>query len=367
MNKPLYEIFQDLTPSDYSYYKDNYPYLNLVQFSDDDNVKFIHDYFTRGGKGCVYDSIISAYCGDHKMRASHSVSMYLTGLCLHIECNALKCIIDNQLEIVNIDDFRYLWFLFSLYHDSTLHVEDVDSNSEQLISRQLEFMRKYFKHPYTLSNILLYYKFRISNGRNDHGIYAGCLFYKRMSRNINNAVAQKRRICSRHNEYFDKNDFYYKNLHWSAEHKKWHAFIASLIIKHNIWFRNIEIDLRTDIEEYVAHNIAAFIIDNNLRMSFDSNPLLFLFCIIDTIEPVKLLHKCCDKNIDILKGIGISIKDIGDKLQLSITKSDNFEQCKFDLVAQRAKTLQDWMKVEVKKICDDLVIIEWSVSELVTI
>lgn len=365
MRKTLYDYFIKIAPEDYNYYEHLSLKLELTQFSNQGNIEFIRSYFKFGNKSCVYKDFNECYVGETEIRASHSVSIYLIGLYICQQSEDLKMAIKNQLSAVGEMSFKYAWFLLCLYHDSAIYaerkIEKTDiAKKEQFVSTQLGSLNKYLEYPYTKSSILSYYKFRASEEYNDHGIYAGCLFYKRMSENIHNIIKQARQDATYQNIDFDKNNFRYNNLHWSSKHKNWHAFIASLIVKHNIWFRNIDKHSMMDVKEYVAHNISSFIIDNNSRFSYKTNPLLFLFCIIDTIEPIKLLNKYTKQNIDTLKRIGITIDKANNGMQLYITISERDRQCVFDNIKRRAINLEEWMNVKVDISKNDSVVIMWT-------
>ena len=65
-------------------------------------------------------------------------------------------------------------------------------------------------------------------------------------------------------------------------------FISSIIIKHNIWF--VQGDNNKDKNKYIEYGLDDFIVNSdNDKLSFNQNPILFLFCILDSIEPSKKL------------------------------------------------------------------------------
>lgn len=340
----------------YCYYGSNAARIDFYSFRDEECIQFIQNYFTAGGKEEAILEVSQAF-NEFPSRASHSVSAYMIGLLAY---QTYQDRINAQLVRVSVKEFSYIWFLICLYHDYGYFYERnpefIDcSLYKEILSNIRQINSSFWDGRYDYELVKAYFKFRM---KREHGIIAGALLRKRLNKNLNYAISQ--------NPGQDPNDFTWRNLHWSQKHREWYDFAASLIIKHNIWFANNEVDNsdqddvcknsnRQSLANYnVNPQLKRLIISNSQRMVFDENPLLFILCMIDTIEPVKIGHRINKKerievtNAEIIDMVNIRFKE--NAITIQIEKKDRYNELLHHEIYNNAKRLETWMDVRVSKI-----------------
>ena len=131
-------------------------------------------------------------------------------------------------------------------------------------------------------------------------------------------------------------------LMWDKTYMDHFVFIADAIISHNIWF-----DEKT--EKMVG------------KWDYEENPLNFILCLLDTIEPIK---RFCEeegsrlKYNEVLENISV-IKD--DERKIKISWNDVIRNCEFEKWERwkdNIKKLDEWMKIDVEE-GSDFLILRW--------
>jgi len=343
------------TTQEYCYYGSSAANIDFDSFKDEECVDFIQKYFKAGGKGKVIAEIRKAF-KKYPERASHSVSAYMLGLLAY---QAYQTRIDAQLTGVSINEFSHIWFLICLYHDYGYFYEKTpdlikDHLCNQIFSNIQKIDPKNWNSRYDPDLIEAYFKLR---KKQEHGTIAGALLRKRLNENLDYAISQ--------NRWQDPNNFNWLNLHWSEGHREWYDFAASLIMKHNIWFANSEVDNSDQDDECKQSNqksldiytgnvqLERLIIDNSGRMTFDENPLLFLLCMIDTIEPEKIGQRInLQTNAHITNAMILDIVNlhfIDNNLIIEIEENSDYNKRLHNDIYISAKRMETWMQLKVSE------------------
>ena len=290
----------------------------------DDCFRFITEYikFSKKTDSILFENVKKLKTHSPQ-RMSHIVSTFFLGLWLfhnkrsHFihdtimnELSQLKCFQDNNEEIEI--QFTFVWFMATLFHDLGYPAEDAKDGTT-IPDYQIPDSEDRKSVPDFYKNIYKdYYKYRTNK---EHGIYAGLTFDK--------DICQIREI----QENYDT------NLNWKKELEELYHYVAWIILSHNIWMIRNEDKNRETIEKYFNRNLQDLIMSANKRkdgiyeeykIRFEEYPLFTMFCIVDTIEPIK--SSSCLSNIDIQVKSG----------NIIINSNDN-EYCK------KVMGLNDWL------------------------
>ena len=239
-------------------------------------------------------------------RLSHIVSAFFLGLwfyhhkrnknlhdAIKNELSRMKCFESDRDDIDR--QVTFVWFMATLFHDLGYFVED-KPKGESLSDQKIPFVGSV---PSFYSEIYeKYYKFRKNR---EHGIYAGLKFDED--------------ICNirRYQEHDDNT-----KLSWREELEELYHYVAWIILAHNIWM--IRDDDRR-VQGYEEHNLSSLILSSSkhangtykqYKVNFRDYPLFTLFCLIDTIEPIK--------STSCLSGIDIKLE----REKIIITSNDAF-------------------------------------------
>lgn len=273
--------------SNYIYYDTSYMSLDLEDLNNEKAKDFISKYFGSGQKGSAVGNIGKAWDNDSP-RPVHTVLLYLLFLLLYKD-KRIGQKIYNKIKgfktVENDNNFHLrFFFLLCLYHDYGYYIEEKRKEIPAFNASYCEFdilnsiKGTYFKTPYTKENIKKYFYYRRLS---EHGISGGTLLCKRLKDNFNKAAEMA--------EAQEENEFQYPdNIQWNKKKDfSFYDFISSIIIKHNIWYA-------VDADSISKYNnvLKDFIIkqDGSNRLSFKDDPILFLFCLLDSIEPSKKLN-----------------------------------------------------------------------------
>ena len=234
-------------------------------------------------------------------RLSHIVSTFFLGLWLyhHKKTTFLHSLIKVELKRLNCfqndyDDidrqFAYVWFMATLFHDLGYPAEE-NKDGTNIPNHDIPFVGSVPEFYNTIYSD--YYTFR---EKKEHGIYAGLTFDK--------DICEIRRF-----QYNISNS----DLDWKEELEELYHYVAWIILSHNIWMIR---DNNIKVDEYKKAGLGNLVLSSrkdeknkyvDYRISFNRFPLFTLFCIIDTIEPLK--STSCMSNVDIrLEGKSIIIK-----------------------------------------------------------
>jgi len=296
------------------------------------HIEFIEEYLKIGGKEGVLSNFDFALKDFN--RAIHTNTVFFLG-CLFYKKLKLK----NKIHFYRknkYDEFYFIWFLTSLVHDFGYKVEEnknkfpkitediktisVKNNLldyEKTTEKHLSQAYNSFKEPTKkiIDYIKTYHEEALQGKRSsknckkiDHGIYAGLKLYDALVKN-----REKRK----ENEKVE-ND----SLYWGKELEKFYAIASFSIATHNMRREGID----EDIEK--------------LKFSINKEPFLFLFGLIDTLEPTKTFLNCDPKYV--LENICITFDENKIKIQ---NKKDS--KLKFENYAKKIKDLEKWIDLTV--------------------
>lgn len=348
--------------------------------------QFIKQYFSRGDKLYAYKKEM----GD--IRSIHTVNAFFIGA-------YLQRIIDENIAIrSNVAGnypFSYIWYLACLAHDfgydyenyskAYLGLRGIDVYKYTLknnVHKRNSMIRKrwYIDHGidinYTYNsfgkqylsncgnrcyirnicytngtvveknrydNVLIddYFWYRICEMDTlDHGIVGADEFFSKM---IVNYVRQYRQVAISKNYSGSFNEFYSKNgLHFCTEQFKVFSHIADCIAAHNVYMANGTIEDKCRYEEF---GLEALLPGNFRLVSYRDNPLLFILCVADTIEPSKRFTKYNSK--ELFQNISIDYDKYNNRLEIGLGEdlynSDNGQDYVNDVYK-----LSNWCDISVR-------------------
>lgn len=393
--KNLYQTMSDYfknNPIDWNYY------LNELELPKNinDAKNFIKDFFAYGGKGYLIHDIIQE-C--EPLRINHTLSVFCIGLLIKSSSyHDLEIIDDNQNEIF---EFNYLWFLVSLFHDMG-YVQEKDwtykfeyrkkskdfQNRMRINNQPINKFNKY--HNYntyydlgiiysspcyfrinpikpcsitnsrnnpcsnnsiifnngtiitrsmysksTIFNYLEYCKMNEDINHYDHGIVGGLWLYDSLVKNYYLSY------ISLNDDSKNIENFYINNLHFCVNQFPIFAYLADCIISHNMWFAT---DYGT-IELYEKCGLEQLIPPHAQSISLNTNPLLFILALADTLEPIKT---CCDPdyglNIEPIEVLN-SIECVFNYKHISLLFKNNEI---FKKIKKKLDGLENWLDINVE-------------------
>lgn len=350
MEKSLWEQFGNIKYNG----KTNVSYYNIeIQrnelFQQDANSKctdFVKKHFKIGQKS---EAIVAIFRTEEiekdyyeSERPVHTVSLYLLGLSLNAAFDdALREYLDKNLcgEFKEWYDFRYTWYLTCLYHDLAFCEEKVQHESnlqKRIFDYRLQNGKKFVTH-YNKDILDKYWVMRNC----DHGIEAGHILFDELYK----VYAEKFNLenNSEQNELKTEN-----NIVWRKEHLGHFAYIADAIISHNIWLVKDAPENEADIRKYREAGLEELIISGEEdRLFFEDAPLLFMLCLLDTIEPTKRFKRTPEY---IMKNISVIYAKEEEKFiikwEAKLNSEDEIVKWKNNITS-----LTDWMAVTVKEEC----------------
>ena len=306
-NEKLWNYYSD----DYAYAKTRieFAYSKLNSYSD--CKKFIDAYLHRGGKGDIpYAKNIEELLPS---RVKHIVSCFFLGSIFYIKCLRIRKSIESSLQITRTSEstsgnFSYLWFLTCLFHDLGYAVEDHKRTSKKENDMYNDYLKELPSRPYgipTLYNKKTLKSYSLlracQHSCYDHGIVGGISLFHDL------CIYRRRMVES----FGEKHD----GLYWGKELEKHFGFVSWVIACHNIWMIN---EHSTDVAAYKFFGLNNLIIKDSYQdifkysISSEKNPFLFLFCLVDSIEPIKVME-----STDKFSKIDIAFDSTGIKLNLS--------------------------------------------------
>jgi hypothetical protein len=271
-------------------------------------------------------------------RYQHIIMTYFFGLAIYNNCSIIKDAIDREFcNNFKYDDaltmhkkaaFSYLWFLICLFHDLGYQYEYGKMEFEY--SNFSEFKKDtMFEGKSIVDNLVgvpieiygdiieKYFNFRKMNGKFDHGIIGGMQLYHD--------------LCKiRETKYNDINNR--KKIeqgYWRQSLEKVFAFASSVVVCHNIFFATKP----EDENKYIVSGLCPLInTKKKHKITLQYYPVFFLFCLVDSIEPVKVV-----KDVDLLKEIKYDITSNSIKCQVKLKCG-----CR-DRLIKNISELNDWL------------------------
>lgn len=372
--------------------------FNDILLSNENAKQFIKDYFRYGSKINAIGTW-DEHTDKYYFRNGHTVNVFFIGA-------MLQRLIDDKIAIIGEESgkypFSYIWFLTCLGHDMGYIYED-DSNA--LISMEgrkrnyyinktndysryrsiprFRWYREYkldILYPYSSfgtvtktcglanSNIGVYRNSYISRltyrDRNhkikpwypnalidkyfyyrinkwkllDHGIVGGDMLFSKL---LINYVNEYRKTYKENTNGCDFHDFINgAGMHFHIEQFEVFRYIASCVAAHNIYMESED-----TTAEYDFYNMKILKKDKFVKISYERDPLLFILCIADTVEPYKRFSNI--NNIQALQAVQIeyvketNLLSVGINCNYANTEQGN--KYKRDIDA-----LREWCNINVE-------------------
>lgn len=250
---------------------------------------FIGEYFRRAQKYSkeVEDGLNCLMQHDPN-RLRHIVSTFFLGLALYHDQNLSfrQCVSAQMCRFRifrNVDQeeldrqFTYIWFMITLFHDlGYLYEKDFKQFSEEHYLHDIPFCNSV---PRRYKDIIEPYQNYRQN--KDHGICAGMIL---------DIV-----LCeTRANRCY----LYEDALNWDPLLDEVYHHVAWIIMSHNIWWKRDTYPER-NLREYHIAGLDNLVLSSRKLKSgvynwypirYCIHPLFFLFCLVDSIEPIKRLQ-----------------------------------------------------------------------------
>lgn len=340
----------------------NYYGVNFEDVFQDEGVArdFIYNYFKGGSKLYALDTWANSMNEYLQMRNVHTVNVFFIGA-------YLQRIIDEHIaiksEVSSHYPFSYIWYLLCLAHDFGYVYENYSRVYLELPSKQ-HYHRRYYKsmrgpkfwtrkrwyqeheidiaylHPpfgarsniayynrsaigklesaieYNNGTIIKaprysgetknnYFYYRLQEmGKLDHGIMGADEFFSRL---VVNYVKEYRVMAA--GDFFRESIYEFHNergLHFCSEQIKLFAYIADCIASHNMYKADDNEICKAVYKDYFLDSLLP---DRFQPISYKDNPLLFILCVADTIEPSKKFPDYRNEEVLNLISIEYSLND----------------------------------------------------------
>lgn len=177
----------------------------------------------------------------------------------------------------------------------------------------------------------------------DHGIVGGLLFYDRMIKNYMLAYISS---LKEENVVQNLSNFYFRNRHFCSEQLTIFSYISDCILSHNIFKQSAE--TRNLYEKYQLFDLLE---ENFKKITYDSNPLLYILAVSDTIEPIKVYQQ---------NNKSLSAQEIAEAINVeyipgtrSLSLGSNSKSIDINLLYQKAKGLMDWTSVRCSELTNE--------------
>lgn len=338
----------------------NYYGVNFEDVFQDEGVArdFIYNYFKGGSKLYALDTWANSMNEYLQMRNVHTVNVFFIGA-------YLQRIIDENIaiksEVSSHYPFSYIWYLLCLAHDFGYVYENYSKVYLELPSKphyrcfyhksmrgsrfrtrkcwyQEHGIDIAYLHPsfgerskiayynrsamgklgsaieynngttiktprYSNETKNNYFYYRLQEmSKLDHGIVGADEFFSRLAANY---VKEYRVMAA--GDFFRESIYEFHNergLHFCSEQIKLFAYIADCIASHNMYKAD---DGR--IAMYIDYSLNCLLSDKFEPISYKDNPLLFILCVADTIEPSKKFSDYCNEDVLNLISIEYSLRD----------------------------------------------------------
>ena len=328
----------------------NYYGVNFDDVFQDEGVArdFIYNYFKGGSKLYALDTWTNSMNEYIQMRNIHTVNVFFIGA-------FLQRIMDENIaiksEVSSHYPFSYIWYLLCLAHDfgyvyekyskaylelpekrhyrrycrrqmyvpefwsrkrwyqehgiditylsppfgERTNISNYSRNPVQRLGCNIEYNNGTIinKPRYSSKTKNNYFYYRLYEmGVLDHGIVGADEFFSRL---VVNYVKEYRIMAA--GNFFRENIYEFHNergLHFCSEQLKLFAYIADCIASHNMYMAD---DNEERIAKYMDYSLNCLLPDEFETISYKDNPLLFILCVADTIEPSKRFTNYHNKDV----------------------------------------------------------------------
>lgn len=308
----------------------------------------ITSYMSSAGTDTKRDTIAKVLKSDNlklidDIRYQHILITYFFGLAIYSKCSTIKDAIDKKfcnnpiyqdaLEKHRDEEFSYLWFLICLFHDLGYQYEndfetsktkfpDFSALKNKTTINNLRHNQTILDHldgvPDLYKNIIenYFYLRKFKHNVYDHGIVGGMQLYHDLC-----DIRQKKHDANHNNAV--------ENGFWRPSLEKIFAYAASVVICHNIFFATNQ----EDAKKYRMFGLSSLInTEKKYNITLQDYPVFFLFCLVDTLEPIKVV-----KDVELLSKILYDISS--DKITCQIDLKCG---CK-DRLIKNIRELDTWL------------------------
>ena len=338
----LNEIFAD--DNKWNYYVNSDIAINNPFDCGHNAKEFIKNFIKLSGKSSSSNILYKKIDGLEDYRAIHIVSTFFFGIYIYENSNLFKSKISKELKKYqdkskyhsNVE-FAFVWFICCLFHDLGYEFED-DKNPKHSCfydfykENNLKSLNRVVGVPKLYKNIHKdYFNYRAKKNKNDHGICGAYILFKDLCK------------IREDEEKLNNNG----KLSWENELENVYNFASWIILSHNIWYAN-EWD-KCAVECYNKEKLDELILkEKEYKISLDKYPFLFLFSLVDSIEPLKRI-----KDTQYLNEIFVEIN-----VNNIVIESNLDCGCHTDILKQ-ANGLNNWLtKTEIidNKVIIDLIV-----------
>jgi len=393
------EFFRVISSNELNYYDID---LNdeIAKFDDETIKRTIIRYFETGGKRELVSFKNIQFLPE--MRWSHSFSLFLLGNIVGKTKIGQESIIErilsqfNFLPGFNESRFVFYWFLCVLFHDAGYSISQEYRNREINLNwlrvschvnhslygksvRIYPFNTSSDYHPlsirwanhkvssspkcrYVDRGIAFPYKFCsiIENNKSvvtdyfdafrnhdnpsyrelNHGIIGGEMFFSILC----DEYARNFKEVHIKDETAKFDRFDYGMLNWQIQLLDVYRIIGDVIISHSMWripsYDNVNMYIEKGLDRLPRYG---------QRLSM-RNPLLFLLCFVDTIDPIKYFKKHTDLSTKSILDL-VDIHVLGNSIKI---RSNEIEYLNY----LKDGNLDTWMNVQVSEVIDNMIAIQ---------
>ena len=281
-------------PCDYASIRDFFSSTQKVE----EIIKSLFGYFGKGDEG--KNNLLGSVSNLDEVRCNYIVNTFLLGVYLYENSVAIKKQINHSAKKYENagfkKDFFFFWFLICLFHDLGYVEENKGKESDAFpnnlnqinILADVDGVPKLYKEVYPF-----YFIYRkLEFGVVDHGIFAGLKMYPDLCK------IREEHACNNSNPEF-----------WREELIPIYNLASWVVLVHNIWF--VKDTKRQNCDTYRRYGLEKLILETKSEeikqkqtqvivdypIKIEEYPFLFLFCLVDLIEPMKKIGKmeCCEK------------------------------------------------------------------------
>lgn len=300
------------------------------------HIKFIEDYFRRGGKVDLFEK--SAIQVNDLRLPNHINSVFFLGILFFYQTN-LHTKYDRGTNPLGYKNFPFIWFLIALFHDNAYAMEGIDKLTD---IQTLEDLKAHFNIDHDLfaakfglkcSHLLRsrknYFNYRKKHFKVvDHGLLGGILLYDKL--------IKVRRAKKKQNE---------DTLFWGRRLEYQYKQAADAISLHNIF-----IVQKGKENLYKSYELQDLINCPEVRLS--DFPLFYMLGIIDTLEPLKAFGKSGQSDAYILDNLLIQFEPWS--VQISLKAGANLD---FQMLIAQAANFPGWLQVKMEMASSSLKIV----------